>query len=373
VRRLCEGFYASLFLVCMESANGASIGFACPRTTAAFLDGERYSALGVVLVTGGAGYVGAHTCKALRMAGYVPVTLDNLSTGHESFVRWGPLIKGDVRDSSIVLHAFARHNVSAVLHFAASSDVGESVVNPQKYYENNVAGSLTLLGCMLQTDCRKIVFSSSCAVYGERHVQPIRETVPQAPVNPYGASKLMVERVLSDYAQARELEFVSLRYFNACGADPDGEIGELRDPETHLIPRAMMAIQGHIDDFAVFGTDYETPDGTPIRDYVHVCDLADAHVASLRRLLQGRGGSFNLGTGCGHSVKQVLDAIAVESGKTLSIGKAARRAGDPPVLIADASLARSELGFRPRLSDLRTVVATAWAWHRRAHPKRPCG
>lgn len=324
-----------------------------------------------VLVTGGAGYVGAHCCKALSEAGYLPVVVDNLSTGHESFVKWGPLVRADIRDEEALAQAFAAHNVGAVLHFAASAYVGESVTDPMKYYENNVGGALSLLRAMINADCRNIVFSSTCAVYGEPATVPIREDTPQKPVNPYGASKAMVERILDDYASAYEIGVVALRYFNACGADPDGEIGELRDPETHLIPRAMMALQGYLANFAVFGTDYATPDGTAIRDYVHVCDLADAHVASVRRLLGGGpGGAFNLGTGRGRSVKEVLDAVAAETEEELGVRIGPRRPGDPPLLVADAALARRDLNFEPRFSDLSTIVATAWAWHRRVHPRK---
>jgi UDP-arabinose 4-epimerase len=324
-----------------------------------------------MLVTGGAGYVGAHACKALHHAGYTPVVFDNLSAGHRSFVRWGPFVQGDIRDHAAVLDALRYCNAKAVLHFAGSAYVGESLTNPRAYYENNVVGSLSLLKAMLDADCRKLVFSSTCAIYGEPKELPIVETAPRNPVNPYGASKLMVERILSDYARAYSLESISLRYFNASGADPEGEVGELRDPETHLIPRAMMAIQGHISDFAVFGTDYDTPDGTPIRDYIHVTDLADAHVLALRRLLAGGpGGAFNLGTGHGYSVRQVLDAIATETGARVEPVSAARRRGDPPVLVADASLAKRELGFTPRLSDLATIVKSAWRWHSRTHPKK---
>lgn len=324
-----------------------------------------------VLVTGGAGYVGAHCCKALLTAGYLPVVVDNLSTGHESFVRWGPFVQADIRDTSALVDVIRTHNVSAVLHFAASSYVGESVIDPQKYYENNLNGALSLLRAMRTTHCGKVVFSSTCAIYGEPASIPIREDATVEPINPYGASKAMVERMLGDYARAYGMSFVALRYFNACGADPDSEIGELRDPETHLIPRAMMAIQGYVADFAVFGTDYATHDGTAIRDYVHVCDLADAHVAAVERLLNGGGGGcFNLGTGQGLSVKQVLDAIAVETGEQLTVTQGDRRPGDPPVLVADASQARRELNFQPTRSNLKTIIATAWQWHRRAHPKR---
>jgi UDP-glucose-4-epimerase GalE len=323
-----------------------------------------------ILVTGGAGYVGAHSCKALRNAGYLPVVVDNLSTGHESFVRWGPLVRADIRDREALAHTFASHNIAAVLHFAASAYVGESVTDPQKYYENNVTGALSLLREALRAGCKSVVVSSSCAVYGESVTGPIREDMPQAPVNPYGASKAMVERILGDYAGAYDVKFVALRYFNACGADPGGEIGEMRDPETHLIPRAMMAIQGHVTDFTLFGTDYPTPDGTAIRDYVHVCDLAEAHVASVKYLLgAGGSGSYNLGTGRGFSVKQVLEVIEAETGEKVPIKIGARRPGDPPILVADSALAQAVLDFQTRLSDLRTIVTTAWAWHRRVHPK----
>jgi UDP-glucose 4-epimerase/UDP-arabinose 4-epimerase len=323
-----------------------------------------------ILVVGGAGYVGAHTCKALSKVGYTPLVFDNLSTGHKNFVKWGPFVQGDIRDTGAVLHAIRFHKAKAVLHFAASAYVGESVTDPQKYYENNVTGSLSLLRGMLEAGCKKLVFSSSCAIYGEPDELPIRETAPQNPVNPYGTSKLMVERILSDYALAYGLDSTALRYFNASGADPEGELGELRDPETHLIPRAMMAVQGYICNFAVFGNDYPTPDGTAIRDYIHVSDLAEAHVAALQHLLAGKAiGAFNLGTGRGYSVKQVLDAIAAETGESLPVSEASRREGDPPVLVADVSLSHTELGFAPRLSDLKTIVETAWAWHRRAHPR----
>ena len=324
-----------------------------------------------VLVTGGAGYVGAHACKALARAGYIPVTYDNLSTGHESFVRWGPLVKGDIRDYATLRDAIIEHEVTSVLHFAACAYVGESVINPQKYYDNNVVGTLSLLRAMLDTDTAAIVFSSSCAIYGEPEQMPITESCPKQPVNPYGASKLMIERVLMDYVRAYGLQYVALRYFNAAGADPDAEVGELRDPETHLIPRAMMSIQGHLDDFEVFGSDYPTPDGTAIRDYIHVSDLADAHVAALRRLQDGKpSGAYNLGTGTATPFERCLRRYPVETGENLRTPVGLRREGDPAELVADASLGRSELGWRPQLSDLETIVRTAWAWHRRAHPKR---
>ena len=324
-----------------------------------------------ILVTGGAGYVGGHTCKALRNAGYLPIVIDNLSTGHESFVKWGQLVQADISDADAVTQAIKTYDVSSVLHFASSAYVGESVTDPQRYYENNVAGALSLLRVMLEVGCPNLIFSSSCAVYGEPDKVPIRESAPKQPINPYGASKAMVERIIEDYTRAYGLSSVMLRYFNACGADPEGDIGELRDPETHLIPRAMMAIQGYLTDFTVFGTDYPTTDGTAIRDYVHVCDLADAHVAAVARASErGKHRSYNLGTGRGYSVKEVLDAITAATGEELTVGKGTRRAGDPPVLVADPSLAKRELDFAPKLSTLDSIVATAWNWHRYAHPRR---
>jgi UDP-glucose-4-epimerase GalE len=324
-----------------------------------------------VLVTGGAGYVGAHTCKALAKSGYLPVVYDNLSTGHESFVRWGPLVKADIRDHATLRAVMLSHNVSAVLHFAACAYVGESAINPQKYYDNNVSGTLSLLRAMLESDRSKLVFSSSCAIYGEPNQIPITESAAKRPVNPYGASKLMIEQVLSDYMRAYALQSVALRYFNAAGADTEGDIGELRDPETHLIPRAIMSIQGYISDFEVFGSDFPTPDGTAVRDYIHVADLADAHVAALQRLeRRAPSGAYNLGTGRGYSVKQVLEAITSVSSEKLRAPTGPRREGDPAELIADASLGQSELDWRPQRSELETIVKTAWAWHRHAHPKR---
>ena len=324
-----------------------------------------------VLVAGGAGFVGAHTCKSLARAGYLPVVLDNLSTGHRDFVRWGPLVQADLRDTAKVSETIRQHGCLAVMHFAAFALVGESVSEPAKYYDNNVAGTLSLLAGMRMAKCNALVFSSTCAVYGQPTHVPIVEATPQDPINPYGASKLMVERILSDFRSAYGLRSTALRYFNACGADPDIEIGELRDPETHLIPRAMMTLQGYINDFAVFGTDFDTPDGTAIRDYVHVSDLADAHVTALEQLLSGSpGGVFNLGTGHGYSVKDVLQAIETVSGQRLPHATGPRRSGDPAVLVADPTRARQVLGFDPVRSDLATIVQTAWAWHRRAHPRR---
>ena len=268
-----------------------------------------------VLVLGGAGYIGSHTCKALAHAGFQPVCYDNLSLGHRDFVRWGPLVIGEIADADAVCQACQSYNVVAVIYFAAFASVGESVEYPAKYYQNNVAGTLGLLTGLLRAGVTRMVFSSSCAVYGNPAEQPISENTRPSPVNPYGMSKLMIEHVLSDYDRAYGLRSMALRYFNACGADPDSELGELRDAETHLIPRAMMCLQGHLDEFSVFGADYPTPDGTAIRDYIHVTDLAEGHVLALRYLLDGGQSTvINLGTGRGHSVHQVLDEISRVTG-----------------------------------------------------------
>jgi len=324
-----------------------------------------------VLVTGGAGYIGAHTCKALATAGYLPVAYDNLSEGHRSFVRWGPLIEADIGDADAIAAACRAYDVSAVIHFTAFALVGESVTDPAKYYWNNVASTLSLLRGLQAANVSRIVFSSSCAVYGTPKQQPITEDAPTDPINPYGASKLMVERMLADFGRAYGTRWTALRYFNACGADPVAEIGELRKQETHLIPRAMMWLQGHLDDFRVFGVDYPTPDGTAVRDYIHVCDLASAHVLALKRLLaNGEAGIFNLGTGTGHSVKQVLVEIQRVTEREIPAIAGERRPGDPPILFADVSRARQQLGFATSHSNLRTVIETAWAWHRKAHPRR---
>jgi UDP-glucose 4-epimerase len=321
-----------------------------------------------ILVTGGAGYIGSHCCRALAAAGYHPVVFDNFSTGHRGFVT-GALVTGDLADKAALARAFAQHDVAAVMHFAASSLVGESVADPQKYYINNLAGTLSLLAVMREAGCNRLVFSSTGAVYGNADSKALPESYACAPINPYGASKWMIERVLADYRGAYGLGSFALRYFNASGADASGEIGELRDNETHLIPRAMMALQGHVSDFAVFGDDYDTPDGTAIRDYIHVTDLAAAHLQALELLLQGhRGGALNLGTGTGFSVREVLSAIAAETGRAVPHAVKPRRAGDPTYLVADPTAARETLKFRTAHSDLATIIRTAWAWHRKAHP-----
>jgi UDP-glucose-4-epimerase GalE len=323
-----------------------------------------------ILVTGGAGYIGSHACRALEAAGFEPVVYDNLSTGHRNFVR-GPLVIGDLLDKAKLAQVFARHEIAAVMHFAAASLVGESMSDPQKYYINNVAGTLSLLEAMHGAGCRRIVFSSTGAVYGQADSKALPETYPCVPINTYGATKWMIERMLADYRSAYGFGAFCLRYFNASGADASGGIGELRDNETHLIPRAMMALQGYLTDFAVFGDDYGTPDGTAIRDYIHVTDLAAAHVAALRLLLQGHAGdAFNLGTGTGYSVREILTAIAGETGRSVPHVVKARRAGDPAYLVADATAARTVLDFTPMHSDLGTIIRTAWAWHQQAHPRK---
>ena len=321
-----------------------------------------------ILVTGGAGYIGSHCCRALLAAGYHPVVYDNFSTGHRDFVT-GSLVVGDIADKATLARAFAQHDIVAVMHFAASSLVGESVADPQKYYINNLAGTLSLLEAMREAGCNRLVFSSTGAVYGNADSKALPENYACAPINPYGASKWMIERIVADYRSAYGLGSFALRYFNASGADPSGGIGELREVETHLIPRAMMALQGHVPDFAVFGDDYETPDGTAIRDYIHVTDLAAAHVLALGLLVEGHsGGVFNLGTGAGFSVREILSAIATETGREVPHVIKPRRAGDPTYLVADATAARETLKFRPAYSDLATVIRTAWAWHQKAHP-----
>jgi len=321
-----------------------------------------------ILVTGGAGYIGSHCCRALDAAGFRPVCYDNFSTGHRSFVN-GPVVTGDIADKAALARAFAEHDIVAVMHFAAASRVGESMVDPQKYYANNLAGTLALLDVMHASGCNRLVFSSSGAVYGNADSKALPEDYPCAPINPYGASKWMIERVLADYRGAYGLGSFALRYFNASGADPSGDIGEMREVETRLIPRAMMALQGHVPDFAVFGDDYPTPDGTAIRDYIHVTDLAAAHVLALKLLLQGHSGrALNLGSGKGFSVREILAAIAAETGREVPHVVKPRRAGDPTYLVADASAARATLNFQTAYSDLPTIIRTAWAWHKKAHP-----
>lgn len=319
-----------------------------------------------ILVTGGAGYIGSHACKALSANGFQPVVYDNLARGHRSLVKWGELVVGDLHDSAVLDDAFRRYRPEAVLHFAAFAYVGESVEDPQKYFHNNVVGSLNLLRVMQEHAVRNIVFSSTCATYGAPRSLPITESSEQIPTSPYGVSKLMVEQVLRAYSDAYGLRAMMLRYFNACGADPAGETGELHDPEPHLIPRVLDAATGHLETLEIFGTDYPTRDGTCIRDYIHVSDLADAHVAALRVLLAGgETRALNLGIGTGFTVREVIRAAERVTGRSLRLRESPRRAGDPPELVADSSRAASVLGWRPRFTDIAEMIQTAWNWHQR--------
>ncbi|WPD19725.1 UDP-glucose 4-epimerase GalE [Thermaerobacter composti] len=322
-----------------------------------------------VLVTGGAGYIGSHTTKVLAHAGFQPVVLDDLSTGHRWAVRWGPLIEADLGDRAALSTVLKDYGIQAVVHFAARACVGDSFRDPRGYYRNNVLATLNLLDVMLDAGVNVIVFSSSCAVYGLPEVIPIPESHPQRPVSPYGETKLAVERALHWYSQAYGLRWLALRYFNAAGADPDGELGEVHVPETHLIPRAILAALGRAAPLEIYGTDYPTPDGTAVRDYIHVADLAEAHVLGLQYLLAGgESAALNLGTGRGYSVREVLAAVERISGRCVPVRQGPRRPGDPPALIADARRARELLGWRPSRSDLTTIIETAWLWYRSRQP-----
>jgi UDP-glucose-4-epimerase GalE len=319
-----------------------------------------------VLITGGAGYIGSHTAKAMAQAGFTPVALDNLSFGHEWAVKWGPLEKGELADVEFVRRAIKQHKIEAVVHFAANAFVGESMTNPRKYFQNNVVNTLNLLNVMNDEGVKTIVFSSTCATYGDPIRVPIDETHPQNPVNPYGESKLFVEKMLKWYGQAYGLRWTALRYFNAAGADPAGEIGEDHDPETHLIPLVIQTAMGQRPHIGVFGTDYPTPDGTAIRDYIHVSDLADAHVKSVQRLSNGAASDmFNLGTGNGSTVRQVISAVEKVSGRSVKVVDSPRRPGDPPALVADAKKANTVLGWTPKFARIETIVEHAWKWHNR--------
>ncbi|MCW5713929.1 MAG: UDP-glucose 4-epimerase GalE [Bauldia sp.] len=318
----------------------------------------------VVLVTGGAGYVGSHACKALARAGYRPVTYDSLATGHDWAVRWGPLEVGDIRDETRLVDVMRRYRPEAVLHFAASAYVGESVTHPAEYYSNNVVGSLTLLNAMRRSDIGRLVFSSTCAVYGVPKAMPIAEDAPTDPINPYGATKQAVERMLADFSEAYGLRSIALRYFNAAGADPELETGEDHDPETHLIPIVLEAAAGIRPFVTIHGTDHPTPDGTCVRDYTHVSDLATAHVLALARLGEGGGApAINLGNGIGVSVAEVVEAARTVTGRPIAVVAGPRRAGDPPTLVADPHLARSELGWRAGMPSIDAIIRTAWEWH----------
>lgn len=317
-----------------------------------------------VLVAGGAGYIGSHACKALRRAGYVPVTYDNLVYGHERAVKWGPFERGDILDRARLDDAMSRHKPAAVMHFAAFTYVGESVSDPGKYYRNNVVGSLALMEAARDHGVRRFVFSSTAAVYGAPKSDLLREDAPKEPVNPYGASKLMVERMLADFDAAHAMRSIALRYFNAAGADHDTETGESHDPETHLIPLVLDAASGRRPAITVFGTDYDTPDGSCIRDYIHVSDLAEAHVKALVALEGGAPScAYNLGNGRGFSVREVIAAAERVTGLPVPVKIGDRRPGDPAILVSDASKAYRDLDWKPRTPGLDDIIRTAWAWH----------
>lgn len=317
----------------------------------------------MILVVGGAGYIGSHMVKRLARAGFDVLTLDNLSTGHRDAVLAGAFVLADLADRRALDALFSSHRVEAVMHFASFIQVGESVRDPAKYYGNNVAHTLNLLDAMVRHGVLRFIFSSSAAVYGDPVAVPIPETHPKAPINPYGRSKWMIEQVLADYEHAYGLRSVSLRYFNAAGADPEGELGERHEPETHLIPLVLAAAHGKIPQVTVFGRDYPTPDGTCIRDYVHVADLCDAHLAALEYLLGGGATrAYNLGNGQGYSVAEVIDAARRVTGRDIPVVEGVRRQGDPPRLVADSRRARADLSWSPRYPDLDTLVAHAWAW-----------
>jgi UDP-glucose 4-epimerase len=317
-----------------------------------------------ILVTGGAGYIGAHACKALQRAGFVPVTFDNLSTGWRDAVRFGPLELGDLIDRARLDEVFDRYRPEAVMHFAALSLVGDAMRDPGRYWRQNVNGALNLIEAALAAGCRNFVFSSTCATYGDQDGVLLDEDSPQQPLNAYGKSKLAIEQMLGDFGASHGLQSVIFRYFNVAGADPEGEVGEFHRPETHLIPLMLDAVDGKRAALTVFGTDYPTPDGTCIRDYVHVCDLVDAHVLGLDWLAQGKGSNvFCLGTGTGFSVREVVAQAGLVTNRAVPVIYGARRAGDAVRLVSGSARAHRDLGWRPKRSDMATMIADAWRWH----------
>ncbi len=324
-----------------------------------------------ILVTGGAGYIGSHAVLALKQAGYEVVVLDNLVYGHRELVEdvlKVELVMGDTCDRPLLDQLFATRNIAAVMHFAAYAYVGESVTEPAKYYHNNFVGTLTLLEAMLAASVKTFVFSSTCATYGVPNAVPIPENHPQNPINPYGATKLMIERVLQDFDRAYDFKSVCFRYFNAAGADPEGRLGEDHNPETHIIPLVLQTALGKRESVSIFGTDYPTPDGTCIRDYIHVADLAQAHVLGLDYLLKGGETTvFNLGNGNGFSVKEVIEAAQQITGRTIKTVECDRRPGDPPALVGSSDRARTVLGWNPQYADLHTIISHAWNWHQKRH------
>ena len=319
-----------------------------------------------ILVTGGAGYIGSHVCKALSKQGFLPVTFDNLINGHEWAVKWGPLEIGDINDKQTLEKILRMYEPEAVMHFAAHAYVGESVHSPHKYYSNNVCGSLTLLEAMRNCNLNKIIFSSSCATYGHPLRLPITEELEQKPINPYGITKHIVEIMLKDFEKAYGLESISLRYFNAAGADIDGEIGEVHNPETHLIPLILAAAAGHTSHVDIFGDDYNTRDGTCVRDFIHVSDLAEAHIKALNQILSGKKSSYyNLGIGHGFTVKEIIASAERITKTNISIKISPRRDGDPAMLVCNADKAKRELDWSPSLSDIENIINSAWVWYRK--------
>ena len=324
-----------------------------------------------ILVTGGAGYIGSHACKALALAGYTPVTYDNLVTGWQDAVKFGPFEQGDLLDRARLDEVFAKYQPAAVMHFAALSQVGEAMSEPGRYWSNNVTGSLNLIQAAVDSGCLDFVFSSTCATYGEHDNVVLDETTPQHPLNAYGASKRAIEDILRDYRSAYGLNHVIFRYFNVAGADPEAEVGEFHQPETHLVPLMLDAIDGKRDGLTVFGTDYDTPDGTCIRDYVHVCDLVDAHVLGLKWLEEGKeSGVFNLGTGSGFSVMEVIEHSKAVTNRAVPYNVGPRRAGDCTRLVSGSVRAKDELGWTAKRSTLETMITDAWRWHQNGSYKK---
>ncbi|MFP6751561.1 MAG: UDP-glucose 4-epimerase GalE [Pirellulaceae bacterium] len=320
-----------------------------------------------ILVAGGAGYVGSHAARMLAAAGHEVWVYDNLSLGHRQAVATGRLIEGDLHDGDLIEQVLREKSIDAVMHFAALTLVGESVSDPARYYSNNVIGTFSLLEAMRRVGVRRFIFSSTAATYGEPETVPITEQASQQPINPYGYTKLVVEKVLADFSAAYGFAYAALRYFNAAGAHPDGDLGEDHDPETHLIPIVLQVALGQRDQITIFGSDYPTPDGTCVRDYVHVDDLSRAHLAALDRLEEGQGLHLNLGTGCGNSVREIVEASRVVTGREIPVVEGERRPGDPPTLVADASLAGTVLDWEPRYTDIQQIIQTAWNWHS-SHP-----
>lgn len=320
----------------------------------------------MILIVGGAGYIGSHTNKALNEVGYETVVLDNLSYGHEESIKWGEFCKCDLANIDDVDEVFNKYDITAVMHFSSFIDVGESVTNPEKYYTNNVVNTMNLLHVMLKHNVKKFIFSSTCATYGVPQKIPLVEDHPQNPINPYGMTKLMVEKILKDYDNAYGLKSVILRYFNASGADESGEIGEWHNPETHLIPLILDAAIGKREDIKIFGTDYDTEDGTCIRDYIHVTDLADAHIRALKYLEdENTSNEFNLGNGVGFSVRQVIESAKKVTGRDFKVEETKRRPGDPAVLIGSSKKAKDTLGWNPQYTDIDDIIKTAWIWHQK--------